>query len=328
MLRQHRPAFIVPLVFALAAVAPAVSAVRGAAAAASGSSTAICGTRTVAPAYKHVIVIMEENHSYGSIDKPSAAPFLHSVIARCGLATNYHNVTHPSLPNYLALTSGVSVSSMNPFLGDCPPKSCSALVHSNNLFNQLATRGWMSFDESMPRSCDPKPSGNYSPKHNPALYFTDLNKSCRTRDVALGSPGKSALLRALSSERSAPALALVTPNLCDDMHDCSVGSGDAWLRTWLPLITRSAVYKHQDTVVLIVWDEGVRGSTGERCAANASDQSCHVAAIVVAPSVKRDVKVATSFSHYSLLRTIEDLFKLPELGGARSAASLVKGFNL
>jgi hypothetical protein len=160
------------------------------------------------------------------------------------------------------------------------------------------------------------------------MYFSDLTKSCHQRDVALGTPHKSALLRALSSERLAPAFTLVTPNLCDDMHSCSVGTGDTWLRTWLPLITRSKVYKNQDTAVFIVWDEGEPGSTAERCATNTSDQSCHVAAIVVAPSVKRGEKVRTSFSHYSLLKTIEVLLKLPELGGARSAASMAKGFNL
>jgi hypothetical protein len=326
MIRRYRSALLVPLVFALVGVAPAVAAVRGGAAA--NGSAAICGTRVSAPAYKHIIVIMEENHSYRAIDRSSSAPFLQGVIARCGLATNYHNVTHPSLANYLALAYGGSVSSLSPYLGDCSPTSCSGLVHSNNIFNQLAKRGWMSFDESMPSSCDRYPSGQYAPKHNPALYFSDLNKSCSKRDVTLGSPVKSALLTALSSERLAPALSLVTPNLCSDMHSCSVGTGDAWLRKWLPLITSSTVYKNHDTAVFIVWDEGEPGNTAEKCSTNITDQSCHVAAIVVAPSVKPGTKVNTSLSHYSLLKTIEDLLKLHELGGAKSAVSMATGFNL
>jgi len=327
MKRHYRTALLVSLLLALAGVAPAVAAVHGGATGANRPA-AMCGNRIAVPKYKHVIVILEENHSYGAIVRSPAAPYLNSVIAQCGLATSYHSVTHPSLANYLALTSGGPVSSLRPYLGDCPPMSCSGLVRSNDIFHQLARRGWMSFEESMPRSCDPYASGNYAPKHNPALYFSDLHKSCPQRDVALGSPRKSTLLHALKSERSAPALMVVTPNLCDDMHSCSVGAGDTWLRTWLPLITRSTVYKHHDTAVFIVWDEGETGYVGESCATNGSDQSCHVPAIVVAPSVKAGAKVSASFSHYSLLRTIEVLLRLPALGGAKGAASMVKGFNL
>jgi phospholipase C len=327
MIRTRRTALLASLALVLVGVAPAVAADHRGVPAVRASSPP-CGITSKAPSYRHVVVIMEENHSYGSIVHAAAAPFLNHVIAECGLATSYHSVTHPSLPNYLALTSGASLDSLAPYVGDCSPTRCASLVRSNNVFNELARRGWKSYEESMPRPCDVNDSGNYAARHNPALYFADVRKSCPARDLALGSIRDSPLLHALRSERTAPALAIVTPNLCDDMHSCSVGTGDGWLRMWLTSITHSTVYRHHDTAVFIVWDEGEPEQPAERCARNATDQSCHVALLAVAPSVRRGEKVHTSFSHYSLLKTIEILLKVPQLGGARTAASMVKGFNL
>jgi len=316
------------LVGAVAVPATISAAAGGSAPRATPSTTGLCATRATAPTYKHVIVIIEENHSYGSIVGSSSAPYLNRVIASCGVASNVHNVTHNSLPNYLALVGGVPLSQLGPFLNDCAPGSCSHLLAGSNLFNQLSTRGAMSYEESMPTSCARSSSGNYAVKHNPAVYFSDLSAGCSTHDVALGSTSNSPLLRALSSERTAPAFSLVTPNLCNDMHDCGVGTGDAWLSTWLPRITSSTVYKAKDTAVFIVWDEGQGGYAGESCAANQSDSSCHVATIVVAPSVKKGAKVSTAFTTYSLLKTFEDLLGLPELNSATTAASMVKPFRL
>ncbi len=291
-------------------------------------ATSMCGTRTTAPKYKHVIVILEENHSYGSVVHSPSAPFINSVIAACGIATNYHNITHYSLPNYLGIASGGSLGQLSPYLNDCSPLSCPSLVTSNNIFNELASRGWKSFAESMPKACDRSSSGNYAPKHNPAVYFSDLRRKCATRDLPLGTTHRSALLRAFSRGRTAPALSFVTPNLCNDMHDCSVRTGDHWLKTWLTLITRTKVYRQHSTAVFIVWDEGEPGFVGENCVSKNSDPSCHVAAIVVAPSVKRGTQVSTSFSHYSLLKTIENLLGVREPGAASIATSMARGFNL
>jgi hypothetical protein len=268
-----------------------------------------------------------ENHSYSSIAGSSSAPYINSVISACGLATNYHSLTHPSLPNYLGLTDGGPLSQISQYQSDCDPTSCPPAT-SNNVFNELGSKRWMSFAESMPTACDRSSSGSYAAKHNPAVYYLDLLKSCPNDDVPLGSPPSSALLKALSKGRGAPALSFVTPNLCDDMHSCSIGSGDQWLATWLPLITGSHAYLQGSTVVFIVWDEGEPESPGENCAASASDQSCHVPAIVIAPSVRHGTQVSTMFTHYSLLKTIEVLLRLPQLGGAKTAQSMVKGFHL
>jgi acid phosphatase len=292
------------------------------------AAAAMCGTTTKAPTYKHVVIIMEENYSYSSIVGSSQAPYINSVIKSCGLATDYHNITHNSLPNYIGLTDGMSVSQLKPYDNDCTPGSgCEVSASTNNLFNELASKGgWKGYDESMPSPCDKSDAGNYAPKHNPAVYYLDI-KTCSTDDVPLGTTSSSALLKDFGNPTTAPALAFVTPNLIDDMHQGSIPAGDKWLKTWLPLITATKTYQAGNTLIFIVWDEGEPATTGYNCV-NSSQAQCHVAAIVVAPSVKAGAKVSTDFSHYSMLKTIEDIFGVPELGGAKTAKSMASGFNL
>jgi hypothetical protein len=258
---------------------------------------------------------------------------MNSIASKCGIASNYHDITHDSLPNYLGLTDGATLSMLQPFTGDCWP-SASCELSTDSLFSQLGTAGgWKAFDESMPTSCDKVGAGDYAPKHNPAVYYTDL-ASCSTDDVALGTLSESPLLQDFASESTAPAFSFITPNLCDDMHGAPgcpsnlVGAGDRWLSQWLPRILATTVYKSGNTAVFIVWDEGAGGFAGESCAGNSTDPSCQVPLIVVAPSVKSGTVGAGFLNHYSLLNATEELLRLPELGLARSATSLTAGFNL
>ncbi|HZU61921.1 MAG TPA: alkaline phosphatase family protein, partial [Solirubrobacteraceae bacterium] len=205
----------------------------------------------------------------------------------------------------------------------------------DNIFHQLSARGrsWKVYAESMPGNCGKSDSGFYAPRHNPAVYDTDL-ANCAHRDIPLGTASNSALLKNFSSEQTAPTFAWITPNLCDDMHGTGgcpsnlLRTGDRWLSRWIPKLTSSAVYKKQDTVIFLGWDEGAGGNPGENCATNTTDQSCHVVMIVIGPSVKKGKRAARLFNHYSLLKSTEDLLGLPELGQAAGATGMVKPFNL
>jgi hypothetical protein len=289
-----------------------------------------CGTLTTAPTYKHVIVIMDENNSYGNIIGSSQAPYINSLAAGCGLASEYHNITHDSLPNYLGITSGLAYSSLLPFDKDCLPSS-SCEVTGTNIFHQASS--WKEYAESMPSNCSKQNSGDYAPRHNPSVYYTDLS-NCATRDVPLGTTSNSPLLKDFGSESTAPAFAYVTGNLCDDMHGttgCESGlikKGDTWLSDWIPKITSTSVYRANDTVIIVVWDEGAGGTVGEQCYNNTTDQSCHVPAIVIAPSVKAGTVVSTQFDHYSWLKTTEQILGLPQIGQAKTATSMKSAFNL
>ena len=297
----------------LALAATAIPSGGGPVAAATGP----CGTLTTAPAYSHVIWIWMENHSYDTIIGSSQAPYINSLASSCGLATNYHNVSHRSLPNYIAGTTGLALSSVTKFAKDCnPSKKCSTSAPS--IFGQGET--WKAYEESMPSNCATANSGEYAVRHNPPPYLTSL-AGCKTFDVPYPQ-----LAQDLASN-TLPAFSFVTPNLIDDMHDGTVAQGDTWLSQNLPTIFSSAAYQSGTTAVFVTWDEA-EGGTSNDCAANTTDVGCHVATIVASPSTPAGTTSATLFNHYSLLGTAEELLHLPMLGQATAFPTMTSAFNL
>lgn len=241
-----------------------------------------------------------ENESYASLVGNRAAPYLARLSRECGLATNYHAVSHPSLPNYVAATSGDTWG----ITDDSPPAAHP--IARASIFSQVAAarRTWRSYEESMPSRCDLTSSGEYAVKHNPAAYYTGIRAACRRWDVPLGT------LQRL------PSFAFVTPNLCHDMHDCPVSAGDAWLARFLPAILASPSYRSGSTAVFITFDEG-------------TDSANHVATLVVSPSTRPGTTSPQRFDHYSLLKTTEQLLGIHRyLARAREAASMRAAFHL
>ncbi len=299
-----------------ALVAAAIAAIAGTSAA--RTTEKICGTASSTGAhYSHVIWILEENHSYAKIIGSSQAKYINSVAHACGLATNYHNISHPSLPNYVGMTSGLRLSRLRKFSSDCnPSKKCSTSAHS--ILGQSSS--WKAYEESMPSNCFRKDNGEYAVRHNPGPYFTKLT-NCATNDVPY-----TKLAGDLSSGKL-PAFSFVTPNLIDDMHDGTVAQGDAWLAKNLPKILHSSEYRSGHTVIFVTWDEG-EGGHSNRCATNTTDVGCHVATIVISPTTAPGTKSGKLFNHYSLLRTAEQLLGLPPLGKARSANGMEAAFGL
>jgi len=281
------------------------SAARPAAAAAKGP----CGSRAGTPVkVAHVIWIWFENHAAGEIVANPAAPRTTRLAGECGFAASYYAVAHPSLPNYLAATSGGTQGVTD----DGPPSAHP--VHSMSLFAQAASA--RSYEESMPAPCALTDTYPYATKHNPEAYYLGARARCRTGDVPLGTTKHGALATALANE-SLPAFSFVTPNLCNDMHDCSVATGDAWLGTWLSTITRSRSYRAGNTVVFVAWDED-DGSAANR-----------VPLLVISPWTRPGTRSNTRFTHYSLLRTTEELLGIrAHLGNAATATSLRSAFGL
>jgi hypothetical protein len=267
--------------------------------------------------YSHVIWLWMENHSYDQIIGSSSAPYLNSLADECGLATNYHNITHPSLPNYIAATSGVGGRVLERFLTDCDPSpACSTRAMS--IFDQA--KDWRAYEESMPTACERADSGDYAVRHNPPLYYRGL-ATCQRRDLPLQS------LAGDLARDSLPSFSFITPNLCHDTHDCPVESGDRWLAGEVPRIIESRSYRSGHTLLFISYDEGEGGSSAD-CATNRTDVGCQVATVVVGPSTPAGARSDRLFNHYSLLRTTEDLLGLPHLGNAAGAPSMAKAFGL
>jgi hypothetical protein len=278
-----------------------------------------CGTQPTPPAtYAHVVWIWMENHSYEAIVGSPEAPYVNGLIADCGLATNYHNVTHPSLPNYIAATSGLTRRIVRRhFRSDCDPGG-SCRTSADSLFSQATT--WRAYEEAMPSNCLGQDANPYAVRHNPPPYFTSL-AGCATNDVPYTE------LAADLQADTLPAFAFVTPDLCHDTHDCSIGTGDDWLAAELPKILASPAYQSGTTAVLITWDEG-EGGRSHRCESNTRDVGCQVATVVVSPSTPAGTTSAQLFNHYGLLRTTEEMLGIPLLGEAARAASLRAPFNL
>jgi hypothetical protein len=304
------------IVLATTGTATGVTAVPSAAAA-SGP----CGTATAPHAYQHVIWIWMENHSFsGIIGNTAQAPYINSLAAKCGLATNYHSTTHPSLPNYLAATSGIAQGSLpaTTYLDCSPSVVCDMTVGS--IFGQGET--WKAYQESMPSNCDKSDSGEYAVSHNPAVYYTSLS-GCASHDVPYTQLATDLAGSAL------PAFSFITPNLVDDMHNGTVAQGDAWLAKNLPVILNSKQYQTGTTAVFVTWDEGSGGYPIEDCDDTTStDASCRVATIVISPSTPAGTTSSTFFSHYSLLATTEQLLGLPKLGQASSSSTMTAAFRL
>jgi len=249
-----------------------------------------CGSAASAPAtYKHVVWIWMENHSYSQIIGSSSAPYENQLAAQCGLATNYMAVTHPSLPNYIAATSGDYWG----IADDNPPSSHPLSVPS--IYSQVKAAGmtWRDYEESAPGNCPLTSSGTYAVKHDPAPYYTGVRADCASWDVPLGSASAGNLVDDLSAG-TLPSYSFITPNLCNDMHDCSVQTGDGWLGQIVPKILAGPNYRSGDTAVIITFDEGTSSSN-------------QVMTLVIAPSVPAGARSATAFSHYSLLKTTEQM---------------------
>ncbi|HUY61898.1 MAG TPA: alkaline phosphatase family protein, partial [Candidatus Dormibacteraeota bacterium] len=258
-----------------------------------------CGVAASPPArYQHVVWIVMENRGYREVVGSPSAPYLNRLAAACGLATNYWAVAHPSLPNYIALTSGSTQGISNDNSPQAEP------VAAPSLFSLLG-RDWRALEEGMPYRCDRSNSATYATKHNPAVYYTRIAAACARQDRPLSWPPP------ISAR-----FTFITPDLCHDMHDCSTATGDAWLARVMPALLDSPQYRAGETAIFITWDEGTAASQ-------------RVATYVVAPSVPSGARPSTRYTHYSLLRTTEELLGIGRLlGGAATATSMRPGFHL
>jgi hypothetical protein len=262
----------------------------------SSSSSAI-------PSFSHVYVVVFENHELSDIIGNGAAPYINGLAAQYGLSTAYTAIAHPSLPNYMALTGGQTA-----FQDDCT----GCVVNETHLGDTLeaAGRGWKAYMEDMPAACATTDSGLYATKHNPFIHYTDVvsNPSrCAAHVLPLTRFYDDA------SAGSVPAFAWVTPNLCSDMHDCDVASGDRWLSAFVPQIMAAPDFA--TSALFIVWDEGTTTIGGGGL----------VPLVVVSPLAIRGVQTVPA-THYDLLRTIADGLRVSAPGAASSARPLTEFF--
>jgi hypothetical protein len=306
----------VPFLVAAASVAAlALTACGSTGAAAPPPSTAPpatpawCGASATSHPSK-VMVIWEENHSASDILTSSDAPTFRAIARSCASATDYRALTHPSLPNYLAMTSGVSYA-RSPFNGDCSAGGdCTASAPSVFAQETGAGRSWAAYAQSMTSPCEQSDDGAYAVRHNPATYYPALAGACARQDLPLGSTSAGALVDAVRAG-TLPTLSTVTPDVDHDMHDGTIAQADTWLRQWLPVITAGADYRSGRLAVLVVWDEGDGGG----------DARSSAPLLALSAATRPGTALTGPLDDYSILRTVDDISGLPPLAQAATAPS-------
>jgi phospholipase C len=237
------------------------------------------------PTFGHVILVMEENHSFSQVIGDSSAPYLNSLASQYGLATQYYADTHPSIGNYFMLTTGQIETNDDAFSGT---------ISDDNLVRRLAAAGksWKSYAEALPNAgytgADAYP---YFKRHNPFSYLSDV----------VSDPNQAANLVPFTqfsndvASGNLPAFSYIVPDALDDAHDGTLAQADTWLQQNIAPLISSSQFQN-DGLLIITFDE-----------ADDSDSTHgggHIATIIISPKAKRGFQSQTLFQHESTLRLI------------------------
>jgi phospholipase C len=249
------------------------------------------------PDFSHVVVIMMENRECSQVVGSSQAPYLNRLGARYAVLRDVYATRHPSFPNYLALTSG-STLGLSSTCARCR-------FTQRNLIDQLeaAHISWRVYAEGMPSPCyGATRAGLYAKRHVPFLFYTDI---VRDRRRCANVVPLSRLRQDLRSG-GLPRFAWITPSLCDDMHNCDVGPGDAFLARTIPSLLRAVGPRG---AIFITWDEG----TTKRSCCSGRGRGGNIATIIAGGAVQPHSAPTAVYDSYSILRTIEAAWRLPLL---------------
>ena len=266
---------------------------------------------TIRPARKgpqRIIVVVEENNSFDQIIGSAQAPFINHLAGQGTLLTGFYGITHPSLPNYVAMVSG-DTQGITSDCGDCN-------VDAANLVDQLEQAGisWTAYMEDLPAPCsDAHTAGPYAKKHDPFMYFASIRDNPARCHKVVPADRLDADLAA----GRLPRFVFVTPNQDHDMHGAGQGGDDAtlirtaddWLGALYGKLAGSSAWR-EDTRLVVTWDEAGGGSRDGCCGGLAAGG--HIPTIVAGPRVRPGRDGAT-YDHYGLLRSVEAAFGLPFL---------------
>jgi hypothetical protein len=250
-------------------------------------------------------VIVMENEEFGDVIGNREAPFINGLARSGALPTQMYAISHPSLPNYLALVGGSTFGIDSDCTG-CTVRARDSVVTQL----QAAGRSWKAYIEGLPRPCfQGADAGRYAKRHNPFVYFTRVtsDRALCDRVVGLGE------LPADERSGNLSQFVWITPDVCHDMHDCSVATGDRFLSRLVPPLLRALGPRG---LLLVTFDEGTSDRGCCRLAAGG-----HVATILAGSVARSGARLATPVDHYSVLQLIEDLLGLPRLRGAACACT-------
>jgi phosphatidylinositol-3-phosphatase len=243
------------------------------------------------PRPDHVVIVVLENKDQPDVARDAA--YLRSLGNAGAELTDMHAETHPSQPNYLTLFSGD--------LHGVTDNSCPHTFDAPNLASELTDAGFSfaGYSEDLPNPGHPGcQAGNYARKHSPWTNFTTVPSSANQP------------LTAMSTDYAAlPTVSFLIPNLCHDMHDCSIAEGDTWLQQNIDSYAQWA--RTHNSLLIVTFDES--GSS--------QDVDNHIATLAVGQMVKSGT-YTERVDHYRLLRTLEDMYGLTPLGHSTATPAL------
>jgi hypothetical protein len=260
------------------------------------------------PTFSHVVVVLEENHNYSSVIGNSSMPYLNSLANTYGLGMQYYANTHPSIGNYFELTTGQIITNNDGFTG---------VVKADNVVRHLIAAGktWKSYEEDLPSVGYIKPDvANYVRHHCPLSYLQDVVSSSAQRMNLVPFTQFTTDL----ANGTLPDYSFVTPNLCNDAHDCRLSIADAWLNTNIDPLIKSSSF--QNGLLIIVFDESANDNT---------HGGGQVAWVVVSPAFsKLGYKSSTLYQHQNTLRLmLEGLGLTTFPGQAKNANNMSEFFE-
>jgi phosphatidylinositol-3-phosphatase len=237
------------------------------------------------PTFTHIVLVVEENHSYAEVVGNSSMPYFQSLISQYGLATQYYADAHPSIPNYLALTTGLMETFDDGFSGT---------ISDDNVVRELLKAGktWKSYAESLPSSGYlGGDSGPYKRGHNPFTYLSDVqNDNAQAANVVPFTQFATDL-----ANNALPQYSFVAPNLLDDAHDGTLGQADVWLQTNIAPLLASPTFQSEG-LLIITFDEGDQ--------ADITHGGGQVATLIITSTAKKGFQSQTLYLHQSVLRLI------------------------
>ncbi|HEY4457254.1 MAG TPA: alkaline phosphatase family protein [Pseudonocardiaceae bacterium] len=262
------------------------------------SAPAVRATANALPTPAHIVVVMEENHSFSDIiGNTSQAPYFNQLASEGAELTSSYAITHPSEPNYMALFGG---STFGLSSDACPTNEGSkANLGSELLAANFTFKG---YSEGLPSTgstvCT---SGKYARKHSPWVNFSNVPAADSVPFTSFPT-----------NYASLPSLSFVIPNLSDDMHDGTITQADTWLNKNLSAYATWA--QSNNSVLIVTWDE------------DDYTENNQIPTLVVGQPVKPGT-YSENVNHYNLLATLEQIYGVNEVGSSSGATPITDIWN-
>ena len=302
MSSRVRPVLISRLLLASIVLCGFAALQLGCAGGGSGSSNSIPTPDPPSqPTFDHVVLLMEENHSYSAVIGNSSMPYFNSLATKYGLATQYFANAHPSLPNYFVLTTGLTETFDDNF---------SATISDDNVVREFVKAGktWKAYAESLPSpGYVGKDDGVYVRRHNPFTYLSDVqNSSAQAANIVPFTQFATDL-----ANDALPQYSFIVPNITDDAHNGTLVQADAWLQTNIaPLIANSAF--QSSGLLIITFDEGAQSDINHG--------GGQIATLIISSAAKPGFQSKTFYQHQSVLRLILSASRISTFPGMSATA--------